>query len=412
MQDETIIITHPNYVIRVHTADGKVIWKNVWIGPAPGDSLVAILSVTAPERAQDTVEMARIVFGADFMASAEIFEEGIDVLLKAWNSPGPWSHKGKYYDIPEMRITPSPVQKPLPAYVGSFSKPSIELAGRLNCGLIVAPFAAAMTFGGLKQVADLYHETCAKYGNKPGRLMCSYFTHFADTPAQQAEQRARQIRYYKECVIPALPGDPARAYAGRGATDAQVDEFLTLTDDPANRPIFIHCTAAIRVGAFWLIRRVVRDGYTWDAALAEADARHLHRLERCLQGQVRSLFAGRGNPAAADAGALEDPFIRGLDPRLEVLVGDDAFRQVGAATRDDRAADQQEVGDERRGPGVLAVVPHPVRGAQVGEGPLALPEPVDGLVDDEDVHDWADVATQSGVDRGQPVATQFPVQQG
>jgi outer membrane protein assembly factor BamB len=28
LQDETIIITHPNYVIRVHTADGKVIWKN------------------------------------------------------------------------------------------------------------------------------------------------------------------------------------------------------------------------------------------------------------------------------------------------------------------------------------------------------------------------------------------------
>jgi uncharacterized protein (TIGR01244 family) len=50
----------------------------------------------------------------------------------------------------------------------------------------------------------------------------------------------------------------------------QVDEFLTITDDPANRPIFIHCTAAIRVGAFWLIRRVVRDKWTWEAALADA----------------------------------------------------------------------------------------------------------------------------------------------
>ena len=35
-------------------------------------------------------------FGADFMASAEIFEEGIDVLLKAWNSPGKWSHRGRF----------------------------------------------------------------------------------------------------------------------------------------------------------------------------------------------------------------------------------------------------------------------------------------------------------------------------
>ena len=48
------------------------------------------------------------------------------------------------------------------------------------------------------------------------------------------------------------------------------DAFLRITDDPANRPIFIHCTAGIRVGAFWLIRRVLRDDWTWDAALAEA----------------------------------------------------------------------------------------------------------------------------------------------
>ena len=68
-----------------------------------------------------------------------------------------------------------------------------------------------MSFGGLRQVADLYHETCAKHGRKPGRLMCSYFTHFADNKEQEDAQRARQIRYYKECVIGAFPGDPKTA---------------------------------------------------------------------------------------------------------------------------------------------------------------------------------------------------------
>jgi uncharacterized protein (TIGR01244 family) len=53
-------------------------------------------------------------------------------------------------------------------------------------------------------------------------------------------------------------------------TEAQADEFLRITDDPANRPMFIHCTAAIRVGAFWMIRRIVRDGFTFEAALEEA----------------------------------------------------------------------------------------------------------------------------------------------
>ena len=69
-------------------------------------------------------------------------------------------------------------------------------------------------------------------------------------------------------------------------TDAQADEFLTITDDPANRPMFIHCTAAIRVGAFWMIRRAVRDGLTPDAALEEArkvglvNAPHLEEFAR------------------------------------------------------------------------------------------------------------------------------------
>ena len=72
----------------------------------------------------------------------------------------------------------------------------------------------------------------------------------------------------------------------RNPTDVQVDEFLKITDDPANRPMFIHCTAAIRVGAFWAIRRAVRDGLSVDAALEEGrkvglvNAPHLEEFAR------------------------------------------------------------------------------------------------------------------------------------
>ena len=150
-------------------------------------------------------------FHVSFDDNQGIFEEGLELVRELWRADGRMSHHGKHYSFDDVRITPKPVQQPIPTYVGSFSKPSIELAARLGCGLIVAPFAAAISYGGLKQVADLYHETCAKYGQKPGRLMCSYFIHFADDKAQQDAQRARQIRYYKECVIPAFPGDPKSA---------------------------------------------------------------------------------------------------------------------------------------------------------------------------------------------------------
>jgi alkanesulfonate monooxygenase SsuD/methylene tetrahydromethanopterin reductase-like flavin-dependent oxidoreductase (luciferase family) len=150
-------------------------------------------------------------FHVSFDDNQGIFEEGMEVVQKLWAADGRISHHGKHYSFNDVRITPKPVQNPIPTFVGSFSKPSIELAARLGHGLLVAPFAAAMSYGGLKQVADLYHETCAKYGTSPGKLMCSYFTHFADNKAQEDAQRARQIRYYKECVIPSFPSDPKTA---------------------------------------------------------------------------------------------------------------------------------------------------------------------------------------------------------
>jgi alkanesulfonate monooxygenase SsuD/methylene tetrahydromethanopterin reductase-like flavin-dependent oxidoreductase (luciferase family) len=151
-------------------------------------------------------------FGVDFDDNQAIFDEGMTIVRRLWSANGETiSHHGKYYRFDDIRITPLPVQRPIPSYIGSFSKPSIELAARLGCGLIVAPFAAAISYGGLKQVAELYHETCAKAGTAPGRLMCSYFTHFADNPAEEAAQRARQIRYYQECVIPSFPSDPKTA---------------------------------------------------------------------------------------------------------------------------------------------------------------------------------------------------------
>jgi alkanesulfonate monooxygenase SsuD/methylene tetrahydromethanopterin reductase-like flavin-dependent oxidoreductase (luciferase family) len=135
----------------------------------------------------------------------------MEVVRRLWQADGRISHHGKHYSFDDVRITPKPVQNPLPALVASFSKPSVDLAARLGCGLVVAPFAAAMSYGGLKQVADLYREACNRYGTTPGRLICSYFTHFADDKAQEDAQRARQIRYYRECLIPALPGDPTTA---------------------------------------------------------------------------------------------------------------------------------------------------------------------------------------------------------
>ena len=54
--------------------------------------------------------------------------------------------------------------------------------------------------------------------------------------------------------------------------ELDADDFLKLTDEQLkNGPVFIHCAVGSRVGAFWMIRRVLRDGWEFDKAVEEAN---------------------------------------------------------------------------------------------------------------------------------------------
>jgi uncharacterized protein (TIGR01244 family) len=78
--------------------------------------------------------------------------------------------------------------------------------------------------------------------------------------AEEEAAKARELglRYVN---IPVDHSDPK---------DSHVEDFLKATDDPANRPAFIHCAAANRVGTLWMIRRVLRDRWSLDKAEDEA----------------------------------------------------------------------------------------------------------------------------------------------
>lgn len=76
---------------------------------------------------------------------------------------------------------------------------------------------------------------------------------------EEAKAKALGLRYFN---IPVSPTDPK---------DDQATEFLKITDEPENRPAFIHCRSAARVAAFWMIRRVLRDGWRIEDAVKEAE---------------------------------------------------------------------------------------------------------------------------------------------
>lgn len=146
--------------------------------------------------------------GANFEENAAVFAEGLEIIDRLWRSPEPYSHRGKYYQFDDVFVTPSPVQSSLPIYIASFSKPSMDLAARMKMGLVVSAAAAARMYGSLAETARLYRQACNEQGHAGGRLVTSYFIHFADSPEQERAARERQLRYHLECTQHALPGDP------------------------------------------------------------------------------------------------------------------------------------------------------------------------------------------------------------
>jgi len=200
-----------------------------------------------------------IPFNANFTENAAVFAEGIEIVQRLWSSDTPLTHHGKYYAFDAVRITPRPVQTPIPTYIGSFSRPSIDLAARLGLGLVVAAGATASVHGGLQRAADTYREACAIAGRTPGRLVTSYFIHFADTKEQERAARERQLRYHQECTSHALPGDPKTAPANYAYFTAIVERYRTMKpEDFSENAILVGSSAQI---ADTLARKVAAAGF-------------------------------------------------------------------------------------------------------------------------------------------------------
>lgn len=79
-----------------------------------------------------------------------------------------------------------------------------------------------------------------------------------------AEENALRELGLKYVSIPVRTADPK---------DEQVDAFLKILDDPAVFPVLLHCGSGNRAGAFFLIRRVLVDG--WSIADATREAKEI-----------------------------------------------------------------------------------------------------------------------------------------
>jgi alkanesulfonate monooxygenase SsuD/methylene tetrahydromethanopterin reductase-like flavin-dependent oxidoreductase (luciferase family) len=77
------------------------------------------------------------------------FDECLEVMLKAWTSDTPWSHRGRYWQFDNVVVEPPTAQKPHPPlWMGAGSPGSIKKVAAQGCNLLLGQFAS------LAQIAE------------------------------------------------------------------------------------------------------------------------------------------------------------------------------------------------------------------------------------------------------------------
>jgi uncharacterized protein (TIGR01244 family) len=80
-------------------------------------------------------------------------------------------------------------------------------------------------------------------------------------------------------------------FVGSAPDDAVADEFLKVVANTANQPLFINCGSANRVGAMWVIKRMVVD--KWEQAKAVEEARAIGLTSAALEKWALAYVAKR-----------------------------------------------------------------------------------------------------------------------
>jgi alkanesulfonate monooxygenase SsuD/methylene tetrahydromethanopterin reductase-like flavin-dependent oxidoreductase (luciferase family) len=140
-----------------------------------------------------------ITYGINPGESRERFQEGLELIVRAWTTPEPFGWEGRFYQFRTVAVWPRPVQKPHPPIFMSGSTPeSGEFAARLRLGLGLAFTTLPLAC----ESARYYREQAEHFGWQPDPDQVLYRAQVLVAPT---DDEARHI------IEPYLEGAPRRA---------------------------------------------------------------------------------------------------------------------------------------------------------------------------------------------------------
>ena len=115
--------------------------------------------------------------------------EAIDLIERCFKQDGTFSHKGKYFDLPEITFTTKPVQTSMPIWWGGAGPKNLARAAERGYHLMA---------GGTKEQSDAFDAALRAAGRNPADHMIGpmTFTCIADTEEQAWEASLEGIHYF------------------------------------------------------------------------------------------------------------------------------------------------------------------------------------------------------------------------
>lgn len=129
-------------------------------------------------------------FGIDPAESRDRYEESIAIIKKAWVEDS-FSHDGRFWQVPELSVSPRPIQQPHPPiYRGTVSVESYEAAAAAGDNAFVVPWTTG-PHAEIRSRLDRFRAVSAEHGHKPRET--AIFFLFVDDDHRQAVREAREI---------------------------------------------------------------------------------------------------------------------------------------------------------------------------------------------------------------------------
>lgn len=150
----------------------------------------------------------------------ERHSECLEIVLKAWTSPGRFSHRGKHWQYQDIVVEPAPLQQPHPPiWMAAGTPGGISYVAGSNCNLLLDQLAT------LDQVAErvrIYLDGLAAKGRErdAGRVGVTRGLHIVTTEEERKKALERRRDVVKNIGdIARRPGADAPSYAEMVAAD-------------------------------------------------------------------------------------------------------------------------------------------------------------------------------------------------